>query len=405
MRFVFGLIWLIFMFESVTAQTTITTTPGSWNTSGNWNNGVPADGGTATVSHNMTLNKNLNINNGNYTVTDAGKITDPSGGTDYDIDVRGTGTFTVSGNVVIGGDLEVRNFGVFTLKGCDTMIVDGDVRFSNFAEVTIESCAVLYINGNLDIRNDNTTQLDGNVVVVGDLTSRNSAVIIGTGNLQTNGEVDIRNSSSIFGSTSPCSPGPCDYGTGSGLPIVLLDFSVSRISCQKIELKWVTGSEVNNDYFTLESSTDGKNFSAIARVNGAGNSSSTINYSYLLEMENELTYFRLTQTDYNGAKEVFDMIALRPQNGLNCQSVLTAKVYPNPGNGNSLTLMVNGLSEGASEIRINDLNGAILYEERISGYGSKELKVNLLHPLKPGIYFLTLVNGEKSTSIKYIVVN
>ena len=51
MRFVFGLIWLIFMFESVAAQTTITTTPGSWNTSGNWNNGVPADGGTATVSH------------------------------------------------------------------------------------------------------------------------------------------------------------------------------------------------------------------------------------------------------------------------------------------------------------------------------------------------------------------
>ena len=38
-------------------------------------------------------------------------------------------------------------------------------------------------------------------------------------------------------------------------------------------LEWVTATEINNDYFSLERSRDGLEFSAIARVDGAGNSS------------------------------------------------------------------------------------------------------------------------------------
>lgn len=406
MKFVTSIALLLLLVLNIKAQTTTSVSDGTWNTNANWSNRVPADRGIATVNHLMILNTNLTINNGNYTVTDAGKITDPSGGADYNIDVRGTGSFTVSGTVIIGGDLEIRNSGSFILKGCDTMIVNGDVRFSNQAEVTIESCAVLIINGDLDIRNNNTTNLDGNIVVAGDLTSRNSAVIVGTGNLQTKGEVDIRNSSSIFGSTTPCRTGPCDYGVGSGLPIELLDFSANYSSCKQIELRWSTASEINNNYFTLETSLDGIVFSELAKLRGAGNSSKELHYDYRYSVKNgnSTRYFRLTQTDYDGAYEVFDVIALNPTNELDCKKELKLNAYPNPGNGSDLTLDISGLNGNQATLLIHNMNGVLLYEEAINGSDTMGIKLSQHKRLEPGVYFITLLNDGKKTSFKYLVV-
>jgi hypothetical protein len=407
MKILFFHILTILTFGSLFAQTTTSISAGAWNTGGNWNNGVPADGGTATINRHMTLNKHLNINDGNYSVTDAGKITDPAGGTDYNIDVRGTGVFTVSGNVVIGGDLEIRNFGVFTLKGCDTMTVNGDVRFSNFAVVTIESCAVLFINGDLDIRNDNTTQLDGNVVVAGNLTSRNSAVITGTGNLQTNGEVDIRNSSTIFGTTTACSPGPCEYGSGGGLPIVLVDFTADRKSCKYVSLEWTTESEINNDYFTLEYSIDGRNYTHVATIEGSGNTSKVMNYHFNHQVEglNRTIYYKLSQTDFDGKKEEFDVIALNNSNPNDCRDLFGAHIYPNPGNGSNITIDFTGLIGEKVNVLIRNMSGRILYESAINV--SQEVGVSLtdVGELPKGVYFVSLENESKSTTIKYIVTH
>ena len=60
---------------------------------------------------------------------------------------------------------------------------------------------------------------------------------------------------------------------GSPLPIELLSFD-GKIKDGTSYLTWKTASEINNDYFEIEKSTDGINFESIGKVTGAGNSTS-----------------------------------------------------------------------------------------------------------------------------------
>lgn len=90
------------------------------------------------------------------------------------------------------------------------------------------------------------------------------------------------------------------------LPIELTTYDVI-CSNNKIQLKWTTASEINNNYFTIEQSSDGINYSSAGNVHGAGNSSITNDYSFVLPNGNEaIEYVRLTQTDYNGHTTTFN---------------------------------------------------------------------------------------------------
>ena len=57
---------------------------------------------------------------------------------------------------------------------------------------------------------------------------------------------------------------PHSYSVGSNclsvIPVTIVGFGGSRQSNGSIALKWSTLSEVNNDYFMIEKSTDAKNF-------------------------------------------------------------------------------------------------------------------------------------------------
>ena len=63
--------------------------------------------------------------------------------------------------------------------------------------------------------------------------------------------------------------------TQSPLPIELLSFDAKFIE-NEVQTKWITATEVNNDYFTVERSVDGLNFESVGVVDGGGNSSVVI---------------------------------------------------------------------------------------------------------------------------------
>jgi hypothetical protein len=94
------------------------------------------------------------------------------------------------------------------------------------------------------------------------------------------------------------------------LPIELVDFDgYSKDKVNKIY--WVTASELNNDYFILERSEDGIHWSELTRRNGAGNSTTAITYDYTDENPFIMTtYYRLSQVDFDGVSEMFDIIAI-----------------------------------------------------------------------------------------------
>ena len=92
--------------------------------------------------------------------------------------------------------------------------------------------------------------------------------------------------------------------TPINLPIELIEF---KGDCKR--LYWSTASEINNDYFLIEESIDGKVWREAGKVNGVGNSIQTHNYSLNINPK-ELTYYRLSQHDFDGNNEVFKSIAV-----------------------------------------------------------------------------------------------
>jgi len=98
------------------------------------------------------------------------------------------------------------------------------------------------------------------------------------------------------------------------LPIELTSFTVSATE-YGYTFNWVTASEVENDYFTLEFSEDGEEFIPIDYVSGAGTTSETTEYEYVWDAKPtaDILYFRLKQTDYNGEFTYSDILVYAPK--------------------------------------------------------------------------------------------
>ena len=110
------------------------------------------------------------------------------------------------------------------------------------------------------------------------------------------------------------------------LPIELVFFEAQRCD-DEVCVAWETQTEINNDYFTVERSSDAISFEEIARVSGAGNSSFPITYGIIDDNPLEgISYYRLRQTDFDGKESLSDIRAVE-FNGLNNEEVL---VFPNP---------------------------------------------------------------------------
>lgn len=97
------------------------------------------------------------------------------------------------------------------------------------------------------------------------------------------------------------------------LPIELVDFDGRYIEGIKshIDIRWQTASEINNDYFMLEKSYDGYEWDVYHRENGSGNSSTLNHYNHRdYDVKNGIVYYRLSQTDFDGRREYFKIIAV-----------------------------------------------------------------------------------------------
>lgn len=174
------------------------------------------------------------------------------------------------------------------------------------------------------------------------------------------------------------------------LPIELMTFDVK---CQSggTEITWITASERDNDYFQIERSCNGYDFEVIATIDGAGNSSSEKNYVYNdFEPCSGYSYYRLSQTDFNGLKETFYVEAAT----CGGQNVV---VYPNPA-GEKITIKNNGMA--ITDIKLIDETGKLV--KNLDGIfipDKSDLTVDL-SDLASGIYILCFIQDREITYYK-----
>lgn len=164
-------------------------------------------------------------------------------------------------------------------NGSDVM---GDIDYSQPVTIDIDECTWSGTSEDID-------RVSSAVINVS-----NSGVPSGGYNL-----VNSNVSTTTPATNCPSVPMPCF--SAIPLSVEVKDLKYKCVGDQ-IELVWNTASEKNNDYFIIESSLDGINWSQEERVESVHNSQITYGYAQLVS-NNEQSFIRLAQVDFDGRRE------------------------------------------------------------------------------------------------------
>ncbi len=189
-------------------------------------------------------------------------------------------------------------------------------------------------------------------------------------------------------------------GSGSGggsLPIVLSSFDAVQDGSQ-VNILWTVLSQVNNDYFTVERSTDCYDWEIVGECSGNGTSNQETSFVMIDRYPySGLSYYRLKQTDYDEVFEIFDPVSVIVKD----EMTIGLKIKPNPAiNHIDLEMVYPETGHINSDIRIYNSLGDEVYKKFYIG---KLNHINIdISKYKPGLYIVKSKLNHKSVQAKFI---
>lgn len=192
----------------------------------------------------------------------------------------------------------------------------------------------------------------------------------------------------------------CDNFT---LPVDLTSFT-TNCENENVVLQWSTASESGCDYFSVEKSSNGINWVEFDRVNGAGISDQPHFYSIkdypASENSNPVTYYRLKQTDFNGAFKYYGPVTsecfINHEWNLQVENITTENLWQ----GN---IYVD--EETKAFLEISDVSGKrLLLQNLLLEKGNNKLIADITG-IQSGIYIARIYNSKNQTAQKFLLNN
>lgn len=185
-------------------------------------------------------------------------------------------------------------------------------------------------------------------------------------------------------------------GESSTLPVSLLFFK-GEIFNQKAQLFWSTADETNNDFFTIEKSFDAIHFETVGIIDGAGNSNSVLNYTFLdNHISSSTLYYRLSQTDWDGKVTTYKPISLK-SGTFGEPSISQVESF----NGQA-TFTLNNIKDNSVDVQILDINGRLVSNRQINinnGQSTFQLSENL----SSGMYVFNIIGQGVAFNQKFTI--
>lgn len=176
------------------------------------------------------------------------------------------------------------------------------------------------------------------------------------------------------------------------LPVELTAFS-AKTENNTTRLDWKTASEINNDYFSIEHSCDGRNFESVGEVNGIGTTTETQRYSFIHKSPKQGdNYYRLKQIDFDGGFEYSEIKVVRVEKATEVQ------VFPTIASTEISVIIRDEFLEN-SQLAIFNSMGQMVKIESING--ATEFDINI-KDLAKGHYYLQLRNGSEVVTKRFI---
>jgi len=188
-------------------------------------------------------------------------------------------------------------------------------------------------------------------------------------------------------------------GAFNPLPVELLSFTAQKKS-KGVLLEWETATEVNNAFFQVERSLNGKEFDVISKVEGVGNSDITQSYQLLDENPGSgINYYRLKQVDFDGAFEYHPIVSV--DKGPIKEASL--QLFPNPSI-DKVTVILPSEVEGEADLVIYNALGQLVKTttiDLVKGNNNTELDIR---DLAKGRYTMVVnYGGQRLTQAPLMI--
>ncbi|MFM9984282.1 MAG: T9SS type A sorting domain-containing protein [Flavobacteriales bacterium] len=133
------------------------------------------------------------------------------------------------------------------------------------------------------------------------------------------------------------------------LPVEFISIEANQLG-KDVLVEWKTATEVNCDYFEVQRSDDGYNWSAIGTMHGHGTTYLEQHYAFLDEDPlHGFGYYRIKEIDFNGASNFSDAVDVYLKN-------LEISIYPNPSEN---FIQIRGAQNGI--ISMYSTSGQLVY--------------------------------------------
>lgn len=164
---------------------------------------------------------------------------------------------------------------------------------------------------------------------------------------------------------------------------------------------WSTASERDNDYFEVEHSMDGENFTLINTTQGVGNSQQLVNYSFVHNTpELGTNYYRLKQTDIDGTSSTHKTIAVNYDCNNPNQPTMTIH-YQN--SDNALNLHLNLSVKSYVSYLYNSVGQLIQFNSNSFNHEQNNITLPILKPISSGIYYVKLISDNQEFHSKVLI--
>jgi hypothetical protein len=163
-----------------------------------------------------------------------------------------------------------------------------------------------------------------------------------------------------------------------------------------IMLTWRTAVETNNSIFIIERSTDGRNFSNVGTVKGAGNSRLVKNYNFLDPNANApKCYYRLKQVDFDGTFSYSDPIVVQKKiaNNLLIVNVSSERTPKN------FSVSLDAANAGSVTCQLRDMQGRVVMEQQKSVFAGLNNLTFDLSTQAEGAYRLVMKQGNEEETL------
>jgi hypothetical protein len=172
----------------------------------------------------------------------------------------------------------------------------------------------------------------------------------------------------------------------AALPVELSNFQAVNKGNRNI-LTWTTLTETNNKMVKIERSNDGRNFTVIGEVKGAGSTNFPRSYTFYDEGPLSISYYRLRQIDFDGKTKPSNIVSV----SLNKNSEIT--LFPNPTKDK---IAFNTTAFEPNRVVVYNNLGQIVMDKI---YQINELDVS---SLPTGLYVLELTSDNLKVNKRFV---